>query len=216
MSDILDAQVKALLERIAADRDRRCAELRASTERQARDLKRSALKEARAQVHEAVKRERKHAEQTLRQAEASAALEIGRRAQQATRGLLKAMWAAISGALEARWADSVRRRAWVQAAVRQAQKLLTEHSWHIEHGAGWPETERALLSKLASAGEEREPPREVELACDPSVRAGIRIRTPGVVFDATAAGLLAARAQIESEFLAQYLALSASPGAVRT
>jgi len=213
-ASILDAQVEALLERIAADRDRRCAELRESTERQARDLKRSAIKEARGQVHEAVKRERKHAEQTLRQAQASADLQISRRAQQATRELLKAMWAVIGAALEARWADSVRRRDWVRAAIKQAQRLLTEPAWRIEHGAGWSEAECALLAKLAAGGEGREPQRKVELACDPSVHAGIRIRTSGATFDATAVGLLAVPSLIESEFLAQHLALSATPAAV--
>lgn len=209
-ASILDAQVVALLGRIAADRDRRCAELRESTERQARDLGRSAFKDARDQVHEAVERERKHAEQTLRQAQASADLQVSRRAQQATREVLRAMWAAIGDALEARWADSAQRTDWVQAAIRQAQKLLSEPAWRIEHGAGWSEAERALLAKLAAEGESREPRREVGLSCDPSVRVGIRIRTSGATFDATGAGLLAAPSDIESEFLAHY-ALSTKP-----
>ena len=210
-ASVLDAQVDALLLRVATDRDRRCTELRASTEGQARDLLRSARKEALANVREAITRERKHAEQALRQAQASAALEVRQRAQQATRVLLQTMWATIIGVLEARWADAAGRRSWLQEAVRQGQALLSERTWRIEHGAGWSEDERGALKKLAAAGDERGAAREVELACDPAVRAGIKIRTPGACLDATVTGLLASRAQIESEFLAQYLALSSAP-----
>ena len=210
-ASVLDAQVEALLERIAADRDRRCAQLRASMPNgQARDLLRSARKEARANVREAIERERKHAEQTLRQAEASAALEA-RPACAAgdARRCWRTMWAAISGVLEARWADAARRKSWLEAAVRQAQALLSEHSWRIEHGAGWSEDERGPLARLARRSESG-PPRDVELACDPACAPASESGPRALVSTRRSAGLLASRAQIESEFLAQYLALSSS------
>jgi hypothetical protein len=207
-ASVLDAQIEALLRRVAGDRDRRCEQMRASTAGQSRDLLRSARKEALANVREAIVRERKHAEQALRQAQAGAALAVRQRDQQQTRVLLQTMWTQIVAVFEARWADAARRTSWLQAAVRQAQTLLSEHSWRIEHGAGWSEDERGALAKLAAAGAGRVPPRAAELVCDPTVRAGIRIRTPGVCLDATVPGLLASRAQIESEFLAEYLALS--------
>lgn len=211
-ASVLDAQVEALLQRVAADLDRHCAQLRESAERQARELLRSARKDALANVHGAVSRERRHAEQALRQAEASAALEVRQRAQQATLALLQAMWAAIFGVFEARWADAARRKSWLQSAVHQACALLSEHTWRIEHGPDWSEDERAALARLAAGEGQHNPRREIELVCDPMLRAGIRIKTPGVCLDATAQGLLASRAQIESEFLAQYLALSSAPG----
>lgn len=213
-SSILDAQVEALLRRVAADRDRRCAELQASAERQARELERSARKEALANVREAIARERKHAEQMLRQAQASAALAVRQRAQQATRTLLTRMWGAIIGVFDARWADAGQRKSWLHAAVCQAQALLIEHAWRIEYGEGFSQDERGEFAKLAAAGDARRPPHEVQLAYDPGVRAGIRIRTSGACLDATVAGLLAPRAEIESEFLAEYLALSSKPQAV--
>jgi hypothetical protein len=210
---VLDTQVAALLQRLATDRDRRCAELRTSTEGQARELLRSARKEALANVREAIARERKHAEQALRQAQASAALEVRERAQQVTRALLERMWAAIGGVLEARWADAARRRSWQQAAVRQAQALLSERSWRIEHGTGCSEDELGALMNLAAAGERSGAAREIELVCDPTVHVGIRIRTAGVCLDATVAGLLESRAEIESDFLATLLAESDRPHA---
>lgn len=204
-ASVLDAQVGALLQRVQADRDRRCAQLRASTEGQARDLLHAARHEARANVREAIVRERKHAEQALRQAQASAALELRQHEQRAIRALLQEMWAAISGVFEARWADAAGRKSWLEAAVRQAQGMLSEHTWRIEHGGGWSEAERGALAALAASNGRSAAPRTIELVCDPPIGAGIRIRTPGACLDATAAGLLASRTQIESEFLAQYL-----------
>jgi len=206
-TSVLDAQVEALLERIAVNRERRCAQLRASMEIQARDLLRAARKEALADVRAATARERKHAELALQQAVAAAALETRQRAQRATHRMLTVMWAAIADALEARWADAANRKAWLEAAIRQAQSLLSERSWRVEHGADWSELERGALAALAAGGE-REPARAVVLSCDPTVRAGIRIRTTGACLDATVTGLLASRSQIESEFLAQFVPAS--------
>ena len=205
----LDAQVEALLLRISTDRDRRCDRLRTAAEMQARELLRSARREAGSNVREVIARERKHVEQALQQAQAGVALVARQRAQQASAVLLQAMWAAIIGAFDARWADAASRKSWLRAAVRQAQGLLTERSWRVEHGAGWSEDERGELARLA-AGADPGAAREVELACDATIRAGIRIRTAGACLDATIAGLLVSRAYIESEFLAQYLALGES------
>ncbi len=204
-ASVLDAQIGALLQRVLTDRDRRCAQLRASTDGQVRNLLRAARKEARANVREGIVRERKHAEQALRQAQASAALELRQQEQRATCALLQDMWAAISGAFEARWADAACRKSWLAAAVRQAHALLSEHRWRIEHGIGLSDVERGALAALAAGDSVSGAPRTVELVCDPAIRAGIRIRTDGACLDATVAGLLASRAQIESEFLAQYL-----------
>ncbi len=204
-ASVIDAQVGALLQRVVADRDRRCAQLRASTDGQVREMLRAARKEARANVHEAIVRERRHAEQALRQAQANVALELRQQEQRAARNLLQDMWAAIGGVFEARWADAASRKSWLEAAVRQADALLSDHSWRIEHGTGWSEAERGALAALAAGERVRAAPLTVELVCDPTVRAGIRIRTPGACLDATVAGLLASRTQIESELLAQYL-----------
>ncbi len=205
-ASVLDAQVGALMERIAANRDRQCAQLRAAADGQARDLLRSARKEALADVRAAIARERTQSDQALQQAVAAASLEARRRAQAAMRKLLAAMWEKIAAVLEARWGIAAQRKSWLEAALHQAHGLLSELDWRIEHGAGWSDEELGALAALAAGGEHG-PARTVELAADPSVRAGIRIRTAGACLDATAAGLLASRAEIESEFLAQFLSL---------
>ncbi len=204
-ASVLDAQVSALMQRVLADRDRRRAQMRASTDGEVREMLRAARQEARANVREAALRERKHAEQALRQAQAAAALELRRQEQRTACALLQDMWVAVGDVLEARWADAACRKSWLEEAVRQARDLLSDRRWRIEHGAGWSQAERGALAALACADAVGGAPRTVELVCDPAVRAGIRIRTPGACLDATAAGLLASRAEIESEFLALYL-----------
>ena len=204
-ASVLDAQVGALMQRVIADRDRHCAQMRASTDGQVREMLRAARREARANVREAIVRERKRAEQALSQAQAGAALELRQQEQRTARALLQHMWAAIGGVFEARWTDAAYRKSWLEEAVHQARGLLSDHSWRIEHGAGWPQSERGALAALAAGDATSAAARTVELVCDPTVRAGIRIRAAGACLDATVAGLLASRAEIESEFLAQYL-----------
>ena len=209
-ASVLDAQVDAMLQRVTQDRDRRCAQSSADVSGQARGILRDARKEARAAVIAAVARERKDGEQVLRQARANALLEQRRRVQREILSLLQRMWTTVTGALESRWADPVRRKTWVQAAVRQGQTLLGAPAWRIEHGPGWSQEEVDELVKLISS-RDRDDKHDVQLVCDNAIRAGIRIRIEGACLDATIAGLLASRAQIESEFLAQYLALSPVP-----
>ncbi|MGO9935434.1 MAG: hypothetical protein ACLPV8_26995 [Steroidobacteraceae bacterium] len=199
-ASVLDAQVDAMSQRVLQDRDRRCAQLRNDAIAQAQDILRAARREARANVSAAVLRERKQGEQALRQAQANARLEERQRDQQQARTLLKEMWTAIESTLEARWNDPLCRKTWVREAIRAGQMLLSDRAWQIEYGAGWPPDQLKELAQLAA--------HEIQLVSDSGIRAGIRIKTAGACLDATEVGLLASRPQVESEFLAQYLALS--------
>jgi hypothetical protein len=216
-ASVIDAQVEALSQRVAGDRDRRCTQLRADASAQAQDILRAARKEARANVVDAVTRERKQRDQVLQLAQASVLLEDRQSEQREMLNLLKEMWASVTSALESRWADPTHRKSWVQAAVRQGRALLSARAWRIEHGAGWPQQELDELKSLVVGGGQGDSAggggaaREVELLCDNGLGAGIRIRTEGAYLDATAAGLLTSRVRIESEFLAQFLALPPAP-----
>ena len=187
-------------QRVNKDRDQRCAQLHDDVMGQVQVILRAARQEARAIVRDAVSRERKQGEQALRQAHAKAQLEERQRAQQQARTQLEEMWAAIGNVLETRWADPLCRNSWVKAAIRQGRILLGDRVWHIEYGTGWPPDALNQLSKFV--------PHETQLRCDSGIRAGIRIKTDGACLDATVAGLLASRRQVESDFLAQLLAPS--------
>jgi vacuolar-type H+-ATPase subunit E/Vma4 len=199
-ASVLDAQVDAMSQRVNQDRDQRCVQLHDDVMGQVQVILRTARREARANVSDAVSRERKQGEQALRQAQAKARLEERQRDQQQARTMLEEMWAAIASVLETRWADPLCRKSWVKAAIRQGQILLGDRVWHIEYGTGWSPDALNELNKLV--------PRETQLLCDLGIRAGVRIKTEGACLDATVAGLLASRPLVESEFLAQFLALS--------
>ncbi|MFZ1100070.1 MAG: hypothetical protein WAN26_11790 [Steroidobacteraceae bacterium] len=198
----LESQVAALVQRVTDDREQRCRQIRTAAESQAREITRSGRAEARASVHKAVSAERVRIAQALRQAQARAELEGSRRAQLRTRSLLEQMWAQIGATLAARWQDPGHRRSWIDAALRQADLLLSGQAWRIEHGADWSSEERARLENLAAKGGAR----TIEWRHDPALRSGLRVRCAGVCLDATVDGLLARRADIEADFLAEYLA----------
>jgi hypothetical protein len=202
-SSALDAQVDALLQRVARDREQRCSQMRAAAEAQAQEILRSGRAEARANVRRAVAKERTRIAQRLRQAEAGAELEARGRAQSETRRLLESMWKGIADALEARWSNPEHRRAWVAAASRQADQLLgASPSWRIEHGEGWLPEQRNEFEKFAATRTTH----TIEWKSEPALKAGVKVRCEGVCLDATPSGLLANRADIESGFMAEYLA----------
>jgi vacuolar-type H+-ATPase subunit E/Vma4 len=197
----LDAQVDALMQRVASSTAQRCASLRAEADSQALEILKSARSDALARVREAIAQERARLDQGVRRAQAQADLEARQQAQQRLEELLAQMWQALPGLLEARWRDPVQRRGWIEAAFDQAAALLPDRPWRIEHGAGWSATEHAELETLArSKGASR-----VEWAADPAIRAGLKVRAQGACLAATVDGLLARRADIESSFLARYL-----------
>jgi len=205
-TSVVDAQVDAMLQSVSKNREQRCAQLRNDALSQARDILRSARQEARANLSRAVAREREQRRQALRQMQARALLDARQRNQQQTRALLQEMWATIPGVLESRWADPAHRKSWIEAAVREGQALLGGRAWGIEHGDGWSQEELEELMTLIAGIDKGRPVHDVSLLCDKEIRAGLRINAEGARLDATAAGLLASRAQVEAEFLAQYMA----------
>jgi hypothetical protein len=201
LTDMLNTQAQALLQRVSDDRDRRCAELRAAAETQAKQIERSARSEARNRVHNAVIQERARMDLGIRQATARADIEVRRRERQKSRELLEQMWAAIAEGLENRWRSPALRRAWIDAALGQAGALLSRRAWCIEVGSGCTEQERGEVADRARGrGAEK-----VDWSLHAEMPAGLKIRATGVCVDATVPGLLTQRDAIEAAFLAEYV-----------
>jgi hypothetical protein len=199
----LDTRVDAMLQRVNRDREQRCEQVRAAADSQAREIIRAARAEARATVRAAVSQERSRFAQGLLRARAVAELEERRRAQSEVKKLLESMWTQIADALEARWRDLAHRRVWVEAALHQAVALLGAlPRWRVEHGTDWSPEQRNELEKTVGKRDTL----AIEWVHDTEIKGGLRIRADGVCLDATAQGLLANRNDIESAFLAEYLA----------
>jgi hypothetical protein len=200
---LVDSQVEALLQRVTQTSQQRCAELRAAADSQAHEIIRSGRAEALASIRKAVSEERSRIAHGVRLAEAHAELEARQRAQRETRILLNHIWSDLPDALLARWSDPEQRRSWIDAALAQAHFLIGGQSWILQHGADWTQEDR----RRSETPPGQEPSQQIEWELDAGIKAGIRVRTDRVCLDATVGGLLARRAQIEADFLAEYLAL---------
>ena len=195
-----------LLQQVIEDRERRCASLRAAAESQAQQIVRSARAAARQSVHNAVTQERGRLDFGMRQATARADIEVRRQEQLTTHELLGQMWTAIAEVLARRWREPASQRAWIEAAMNQAGKLLAGRAWHIESGTEWPQQECARHTQHArsrGAG-------MVTWSLDTAMPAGLRICTDCVCVDASIPGLLTRRNAIEAAFLAEYLPVMAA------
>lgn len=203
----LDSQADALLQRVTEDRERRCAALRAAAESQAEQIVRSARAQARQGVHNAVTQERARMDFGMRQAAARADIEVRRQEQEKSRELLAQMWAALADVLARRWREPALRRAWIEAAMNEAGRLLTGRAWLIESGAQWTQEERGeLMEQARSRGA-----RSVAWSLNVALPAGLSIRADRVCVNATVPGLLAQRDAIEAAFLAEYLPVTENP-----
>jgi vacuolar-type H+-ATPase subunit E/Vma4 len=208
---LLERQIEGLLAHIARDREQRLNELRSQMQSEVRTLLRAARHEARMSVRKAIAEARLWADEETRRAQAHAELEARRRLQLRTRAVLLEMWREIGGALEARWQDRAAQAVWIEAAIREAAALLgAREPWRIEHG---PQGSQGLRTELEARARRLRPALRIEWQCDDRITAGVRIRAAGVCLDATIAGLLARREQIESDFLAHCLGAASAPAA---
>lgn len=199
-ASVLDLQVQALLKRVTLYRDQKCAQLRAAAERDTREMLKGARAEARARLREAVRRERSRLEQGERQAQARTELEARQREQAQSQALLARMWDEVEPVLKRRWQDQTQRSAWIEEAMRQAGGLLSGRAWTLECAELLEQRERERLAAAA----QRHGAVSLGFLRDEAIRAGLRLRAPGVLLDATASGLLSSRSFVESAFLAEY------------
>lgn len=201
VASVIDAQVEALLQLVESYRERRCRQILEDARAEATTAVKHAHREARARMHKAVEEERVRSREKIVSTQAQLQTQRRQGQQQADAALLQQAWDALQGRLLARWQDADSRRTWVQALVRQARALLPAKKWQIEHPVGWRPQEALGLGSELSAQGDGESPAFVET---PEISAGLRVRVDEACLDATAAGLLASRAEVEALLLAQF------------
>lgn len=192
----LDDRIAALLALVEDHRDKRSQELLAPASEEARRLAASARHAARARVGAAIATER--AQYSSRVASAEARLATRRRMarQHRVTALIVEAWQRLPKALAARWADAGKREAWVRTCLAQAAATLPQGTLEIEAPAGWSEAEQASARAwLAGRGV------TATVRPDKTIAAGLRLRSGGIVLDATLEGLLADRVAIEGRLL---------------
>ena len=198
---IIQAQTDALLKLIEDARVEQTGTLRTETEDAAQEILRLARRTARENVSRAVREERARSAETLRQLEAAA--ETRRNAAQRRRdaALLEASWPRLEAALTERWAHPEDRREWMTAVFMAAAGILPEGTWQIRH------PEDVSEDSISEAAAEGLADRTIALSftAERDLSAGLILEIAAVRLDATPAGLLARRTDVESELLGELI-----------
>lgn len=194
---IVDVQVRAMLEGIQQDLDRRREEMLAEAKNQARSLLRTARRHARARVAQAVAEERDQRDRSLQRAGAALASRIRRKQQTLDGEQLSQGHERLRQALIERWADPEARADWAATLMGEARSLLSNSTWRIEYPAGMDagEAEKLLTPSHSEA--------QVELAATADIDAGFRLHHADAQLDMSVAGLLAQVDEMAGELLAE-------------
>jgi hypothetical protein len=196
-ADALIAEIEAKV--AAARRD-----LLQAAAREAAEIRRRARAKARRQMRRAVEEMRAHAQRQWQQLRAELQTEEQRRNAARALATLAAAWPELERALERRWLDPQARRRWTEALLALARARLRGARWTIQHPRDF---DAARLEPLL-------PPQvSAVLGADAELHAGLAIEADGARLDGTPAALLADRAAVEAELLAELLAEPQTPPA---
>ena len=193
----LERREQALLDLVESDRRAQCEAILAAARARAATLVGEAHAEARVRVRDAFAEERRRSHDRV--AAALAKLQTRRRLheQQRATALLEQGWRLLPDALGARWRNGDTRRAWSDAVVDAASRVLPRVEWRIAHDPGWPVDERRAIGSRVAADVGVTP----VFVADPVVVAGLRIVAGGNVVDGTLGGLSADRAEVGARLL---------------
>lgn len=198
---VIDAQVEALLQLVHNYHESRCRQIIEHAKAQAANIVKQAHHDARARMHTAIKEERMRAQEKIASTRAQLQTRRRQRHQQADMALLEKAWEMLHERLLTRWQDADSRRIWIRTLVQQALSVLPGKRWQIEHPSGWRPQEALALDNEITAHTEGESPTFVEAR---DITAGLRICAEGARLDGTLVGLLASRADIEAQLLAEF------------
>lgn len=195
----LAERMQALLELVESHRAAQCAGILSAAGQQAAAARTQARADARARVREAYGDEQARAQARVAAARAELATRRRLHEQAQAAAWLALAWARLPPVLRSRWGDAAARRQWVDAALRDAQRVLAAGDWRIDHAPGWPDDERRSLAQRLQIDRRT----TLEFAEHAGLGAGLRIVAGRNVVDATLAGLLADRESIGAGLLGE-------------
>jgi len=200
---IVQAQMEALLRRIAREQEMLSRRAHDAAAEQARGIVARAKEEAHARTRQAAEEARQAVERALGDRRAAIETSARQREQSLLRSLMDTAWQTLPGALVASWQDAAARRKWCEAACALAQHtVMGEGPFAIELDASAPADAATCAERcLQQAGQAASVLRSAGLG------PGLRIRRGLACVDATVPGLLASRERVEAELLAELDAL---------
>jgi len=193
----VEQAMQALLGLVESRRASLCDEILGEARGRAEALRRQAHVGARARMRQTFEEQRLLRRERIAAAEARLATQRRLHEQQRTAALLRLAWEQLPGELEALWREPATRATWVDAVLAAARPRLPPGAWRILHAADWPEGEQRLLARTSGA----EPDAAPRFEADPSIAAGLKVVSGGIVVDGTLEGLLADRIDFEAGLL---------------
>lgn len=184
-----------MLDLIAADRQRRCDEIRHEAAEQSAQWLRTAHRQARERLRRVLGDARERASQRVSAALAQRQTRERLALQSSASDFLEQALQRLPAALTSRWQQPSLRRIWMRMALEQARHALPPGVWRIEHAAGLAAEEIAALTLEAGDHTTRifEP--------RPPLIAGARIFGNGNCVDASLPGLLSDRENLAAALL---------------
>jgi hypothetical protein len=200
---IVQAQMEALLRRVAREQEMLSRRARDAALEQAQGIVARARQEARTRTRQASEEARQSLERALGDRRAALETAARQREQSLLRGLMDTAWHELPGALGAAWQDSAARLRWCESACSLARRtVLGDGAFVVELDGGSPDDAAAVAVSLLA--EARQP---AELRRVEGLGPGLRIRRGLARVDATVPGLLASRERVEAELLSELDAL---------
>jgi hypothetical protein len=205
---IVQAQMEALLRRVAREQETLTRRARDAAEEQSRGIVARAREEARARTRLAAEEARLSVERALADRRAALETTARQREQSLLRGLMESAWQALPAALGDAWRDAAARREWCESACALARRtVLGDGAFTVAFDAEAPADATGIATQaLQGAGA------AARLDRISGLGPGLRVRRGLACVDATVPGLLASRERIEAELLAELGALLEGQG----
>jgi hypothetical protein len=196
---IVQAQMEALLRRVAREQEMLSRRARDAAQEQARNIVERARDEARLRLRQATEDAHQSHERALADRRAALDTSARQREQALLSELLDRAWRILPDELAAVWADAAARRKWCTAACAIARRIvLGEGRYTVELDPALAEDE-ALGLAHELAGDDA----DAKVCRIAGLGPGLRIRRGLACVDATITGLLASRERVEAELLAE-------------
>lgn len=189
--------MSGLLDLLRDSGEQQCRALRSEGEARLAELRRKAFARARARVRAAVAEERKRMNQAIGRVEAEVETTLRRRQLAHDQALVEEGRRLLAEALRRRWRDSEARKAWADALLDQAARVVMARQWRIDCPADWPSAEQArTVDRAAELHDAR-----VEVRASESLAAGLKLVSGGLVVDMSLDGVLVDRDSIDGALL---------------
>ena len=198
----VEERAKGLLNLVEAYRRDECRELIDRASAEATGILRRAWRAERAHLHASVEAERTRARALIQAARAERATRERTSGDRRNARLLALAWPQLTATLQQRWREPQAREAWVAQALAAALDALPAGQWTVRHAPDWAAPGQAAPCVAAAGRLAKRGAPAPRFRGDPDLDAGLVVESGAARLDASLAGLLQDRPNLEARLLA--------------